>query len=302
MTQAYPQFTPVQILEAGQRAIADGRQEYATQFFQHLVDHYSQTPEAARAREVLARLNAPTAPQYVNGNNGAPRPSANTQAPLGQERGPDSVIRSRPAPPQQGGPQADNLPTDNRRTGVSGHQASGAAYAAQPHPAARQERREPAFGAPPATPDLPNTLARQAPPAAPAPLHQAGHPTAHQTAQAANPAAHAQPVAQRLYIPAPEKHYIVGRVIAGMLLLIGIIGVFAGIGLIFAAVSDPKIFAIVGANGAVAALTFAISVFIASMALLIVSQVATAVFNGADAVGDLARLERYRAGDYDDEE
>jgi len=103
-------------------------------------------------------------------------------------------------------------------------------------------------------------------------------------------------------MPAPEKHYIVGRVIAGMLLLIGIIGVFAGIGLIFAAVSDPSIFTVVGAASPAAALTFAISVFIGSTALLIVSQVATAVFNGADAVGDIARLERYRAGDYDDEE
>ena len=69
MSQAYPQFTPVQILEAGQRAYAEGRVEYAAQFFKHLIDHYSNTPEAATAREAMARVNGavaqPAAPQYV---------------------------------------------------------------------------------------------------------------------------------------------------------------------------------------------------------------------------------------------
>ena len=37
MVQAQQQFTPRQILEAGQRAVAEGRTDYARQFFQHLI-------------------------------------------------------------------------------------------------------------------------------------------------------------------------------------------------------------------------------------------------------------------------
>ena len=84
MSQAYPQFTPVQILEAGQRAFAEGRTEYATQFFKHLIDHYSDTAEAAVAREALAQAHGTStqqaSPQYApssaNGNGYHAAPSA----------------------------------------------------------------------------------------------------------------------------------------------------------------------------------------------------------------------------------
>ena len=53
---APPQFTPAQILMTGQRAEAEGRHDFAVQFFRHLTEHYPQTHEAAVAHDALARL------------------------------------------------------------------------------------------------------------------------------------------------------------------------------------------------------------------------------------------------------
>lgn len=56
MVQASPQVTAAQVLDAGRRAEADGRVEYAVQFYRHLTDHHAGAPEAAVAREALSRL------------------------------------------------------------------------------------------------------------------------------------------------------------------------------------------------------------------------------------------------------
>jgi hypothetical protein len=108
--------------------------------------------------------------------------------------------------------------------------------------------------------------------------------------------------AERLFLPAPEKNYIIGRVVSGLLLLIGALGIFAGIVFLYAAISDPGVYGVIGMAQPAQALLFSGSVFIASVVMLIASQIATAIFDGADAVADVARLERYRAGDYGDED
>lgn len=56
VVQASPQITAAQVLDAGRRAEADGRVEYAIQFYRHLADHHAGAPEAAVAREALSRL------------------------------------------------------------------------------------------------------------------------------------------------------------------------------------------------------------------------------------------------------
>jgi hypothetical protein len=66
VVQASPQVTAAQVLDAGRRAEADGRVEYAIQFYRHLADYYAGAPEAAAARDALSRLkrrssNAPEA-------------------------------------------------------------------------------------------------------------------------------------------------------------------------------------------------------------------------------------------------
>lgn len=106
MTQATHQFSPIQILEAGQRAEAEGRIEYAIQFYRHLTDHLARTPEAGIARDALARLGAvqsaakpvpKSEPIALNGTAGAPYgPGIASPAP------PQGMAQSRAAPPPGG--------------------------------------------------------------------------------------------------------------------------------------------------------------------------------------------------------
>jgi hypothetical protein len=49
------------ILQAGYRAEAEGRLDYAAQLYRHLVDYYGRSPEAGEARRALARLAQPAA-------------------------------------------------------------------------------------------------------------------------------------------------------------------------------------------------------------------------------------------------
>ena len=58
MPQTSPAYTPPEILQAGYQAEADGRLEYAVQFYRHLTDYYARTPEGLEARKALQRLNA----------------------------------------------------------------------------------------------------------------------------------------------------------------------------------------------------------------------------------------------------
>ncbi|HEY7690505.1 MAG TPA: hypothetical protein VH835_17525 [Dongiaceae bacterium] len=58
MPPAAQQFTPSQILEAGRRAEAEGRTEYAVQFYRHLIDHHGGAPEAEAAHDALVLIQA----------------------------------------------------------------------------------------------------------------------------------------------------------------------------------------------------------------------------------------------------
>ncbi|WP_072371305.1 hypothetical protein [Hyphomicrobium sp. NDB2Meth4] len=50
------QFTPAQVLQAARRAEAEGKMDYALQFYRHLVEQHGGTPEAQEAREGLFRI------------------------------------------------------------------------------------------------------------------------------------------------------------------------------------------------------------------------------------------------------
>ena len=50
------QFTPIQVLHAARRAEAEGKMDYALQFYRHLVEQHGSTPEAQEAREGLFRI------------------------------------------------------------------------------------------------------------------------------------------------------------------------------------------------------------------------------------------------------
>jgi len=91
MVHASPQVTAAQVLDAGRRAEADGRVEYAVQFYRHLTDHHSGAPEAAMARDALSRLKR-------QGSRSEPAPRMRTANPPplrnNGHRGLDEVTRA----------------------------------------------------------------------------------------------------------------------------------------------------------------------------------------------------------------
>jgi hypothetical protein len=56
MVQTSVQFTPTQVLQAARRAEAEGKMDYALQFYRHLVEQHGHSPEAQEAREGLFRI------------------------------------------------------------------------------------------------------------------------------------------------------------------------------------------------------------------------------------------------------
>lgn len=50
------QYTPVQVLQAARRAEAEGKMDYALQFYRHIVEHHGSSEEATAAREGLFRI------------------------------------------------------------------------------------------------------------------------------------------------------------------------------------------------------------------------------------------------------
>lgn len=50
------QYTPLQVLQAARRAEAEGKMDYALQFYRHIVENHATTPEAQEAREGLMRI------------------------------------------------------------------------------------------------------------------------------------------------------------------------------------------------------------------------------------------------------
>jgi hypothetical protein len=84
MPHGSPQFTPKQLLDAGQRAEAEGRLDLAYQFYEHLSDRYGHAPEAAEGRNGLERVGTGVHyPQVWQPNGAIPaRPTADGRAML----------------------------------------------------------------------------------------------------------------------------------------------------------------------------------------------------------------------------
>jgi hypothetical protein len=76
------QFTPVLVLHAARRAEAEGKMDYALQFYRHLVEQHGSTPEAQDAREGLFRIAEWRwgEARVARGRDAAPAPSAQPKA------------------------------------------------------------------------------------------------------------------------------------------------------------------------------------------------------------------------------
>ncbi len=73
-----PQFTAVQIFQAAQRAEAEGRTDYALQFYRHIFEHYKAEPEAVEARNSFHRLSQPLRLGHARDRYGPALPVAAT--------------------------------------------------------------------------------------------------------------------------------------------------------------------------------------------------------------------------------
>ncbi len=266
MVEAQPQFTPKQILEAGQRAVAEGRIEYARQFFQHLIDHYADTAEAASARaEIMGLAHAATTAAPPLASNA---PDLRIARPSGPP--PDSQRRRNPPP-------SAPLPTGPRPARPD--------WAHDPRAEPTFDRHGPREPLPPFAADRPVD-------------RPADRPVARRPVE---PAVTPPPLSRAL-APAPEKHYIAGRVFTGLIGFFGFLGLPLGIVMLYGVVADPSLFETLGITKFAGALWASLAVFFASIGLILVSQMARAVFDAADAAGDLVRLERYRLGLDDDDD
>lgn len=256
MAQGTPQFTLGQILEAGQRAEADGRVEYATQFYRHLTDHYPQSAEARIARDGLARL------QHRQAG--------------GRPREPES---SEPyAPPASGGGYSDAWP-DARP---------------DPRPDPRYAENQGRRG--PGIPGVNGTSAHSSLGVPPAPsaggqVHSEG---ATRSRMQLAPVEYDPD--DSLYdedIPSPRKRYRFGRAIAFVMLLVGIAILAASVIMIIAPFVLPQVntlgfgpMMLVGAG--------LVTAFV-GIILCLISQVSRAVFEGAEAARYTAEVQSITA-------
>ena len=126
MVQTSVQFTPVQVLQAARRAEAEGKMDYALQFYRHLVEQHGTTPEAQEAREGLFRIaewrwgEARVARSREAGGAGAtpPQNSAPAQPPQSPPSGATGqrVYNVANTPPQQ---QPSNYYSEQPQSGAA---------------------------------------------------------------------------------------------------------------------------------------------------------------------------------------
>jgi hypothetical protein len=251
MAPTAAQFSPGQILEAGRRAENDGRVGYAIQFYRHLTDHHGWSPEAAIAKEALARLanfrppHDVAPPQVAAFQGGFQNASAHQPAP-----------QSRTPPPSNGAEFHGN-------PGHASHQ-----------PVAQMTART---------------------------LGNGG--SGQQGVQAAPQyGARALPSAPPLRLPAAERRYRVGSVVAWLLFGIGLLLIAASFvlaGLHSVGVKVPGAFGtMLGFTGG---LPGALAIFVVGICHVFAAQIGRALFDNANAMRDLVMIERakisHAAGD-----
>ncbi len=123
MVQTSVQFTPVQVLQAARRAEAEGKMDYALQFYRHLVEQHGSAPEAQEAREGLFRIaewrwgEARVARAREGGSSSAPQPPQQAQA---QPTTPPPTTGQRVYNVANGQPPQAGYPADHQAAGPAG--------------------------------------------------------------------------------------------------------------------------------------------------------------------------------------
>lgn len=273
MAQAKPQFTAEQILEAGRRAEAQGQLDYAIQFYRHLTDHHPNAPEAQIAREALSNL-AP-------GGRATAAPESKAPAPAGVQ--PTATVR----PYRNGASQV--LGAGVTPEGPSlGSRPVGGAPGQPPVPGPAMSRIDLRLAPPPeARPDTRFDMRREPGPRPPTPAPA----TAPLPAQPVPP-----PTAAILPVdlPHPVRGYRISRFFAGVVTVMGLLQLVAGVGL--TGLWLAALFRLVGAEQVpgllIAAGPYAIGLVFTGAVTIVMGQALKAIFDTANASRELVAIAR----------
>lgn len=253
-------YSPAQLLAIGQRAEAEGKFDYATQFYSHLADHYRNTPEAHEALYGLQRIERYVQAQAAQTHNPqpqAPRRDASPSYPL-QQRQPSS---------QTGG--------------------RGAARTAQPGP-----RHEWPQAAQPERPNLAGNIA-SARSSLPAPVHD---DELEDDARLPRLVARAGRSDEDEYAHGVPE-YRIGRFMAVVLAAVGWFLLVVGLVVLLAGLAGvPASFSAAGLLGLLLGVELGLGAIVTGVILLFVSQLGRAVFDSASAARELVEMERTKSG------
>ena len=282
MAQGSQQFSSAKVLQAAQQAEASGNLDYAIQFYSHISDHHPASPEAPAAREGLARLAArqagsegfddnPTTPHHTAPPTHVPGEQANA-ARHGTEP-------TQPPSQQYHHGHKNGIVVNDAAATASGTMPSNGANGAAQHSHAAFTASSPSAGpagpfAPAYHPTRPDAVAEaESQPAIPAQFHR--------------------------HLPASEDHYRLGRFTSKVIAFVGWLLVLLGLVGIVAAVVGVLNLADVAQIGmragmAIISLGMGLGMMLLGCVMIFSSQLARAVFDNANAVRDLAAIERAR--------
>ena len=114
------QFSPRQVLDAARRAESDGRNDYAIQFYMHVLAHQTSAIEAAEANEGLRRLEPGGLAQQRAGGQSLPAITTNGFDNAGQPQVDPGTGPIRKSQAQKSRPRPDR----SRRSPPTGHSNS----------------------------------------------------------------------------------------------------------------------------------------------------------------------------------
>lgn len=252
-------YSPTQLLAIGQRAEAEGKFDYATQFYSHLAEHYRNTAEAHEALYGLQRIERYLQAQAAQARNPQPQPSRRdaSQTFPQQQRQPSSQTGGRGATrTAQSGPRHEWPQTAQQERANLANTT--VARSSLPAPVRDDEEEEDTR--------LPRLVAR------------AGMPDDDEYAHGV-----------------PE--YRIGRFMSVVLAAIGWILLVVGLVVLLAGLAGvPASFSAAGLVGLPLGVELGLGAIAAGVMLLFVSQLGRAVFDTAGAARELVEIERAKSG------
>ena len=306
MAQTQVQYSPAQILDAARRAEADGRREYASQYFRLLVDQYPTSHEAAIAHEGLNRLsaahntagagtmalaepNAVAQPQSPNAQGPSLQPPNQTHQNLPHTQPPGAA-----APLNQGDPTTG----PGHRQPPPGQQPQGQPSQGQTLPA--QQLNSPQTNPPqPGAHHAPGASASHHP-GAPGTYGQNPRQAAAQPGRLnLEPVAGVETADRRPPFPEPRlRRHILGNICATLLIVLGSCAIVLAIAAATSLFLAPGLLsAITGSRSFFAGISNVASLLTLGLFLVVSGLAARSVFANARTLHDLAMAEYSRRPD-----